>query len=402
MVCSRWLELGLCLLYAFPVTANSTYLYPLYLDHPSLALISEYRRTRSLEEQILQRYSDVESRWSTARPIFGADVSSPPVGIEDSVSRSFTYLPITRGNMQERSDFASNLQPGAPPFRGPSGPAIQNGNQILSSANPLFGGNFCDEGSLSSRCVVNQPLMFPGNYTISGRESVPFAVTKYCSCSGVGCQCTADFKQFLPGWASLSWARLTAEAERSSVAKFWKTTKVDSALIQGHCSVPSICNLPESSSDRMGQCELVCSQYAPCLTQIDVTDFAEDGSLVFEALDGGSEYLSDSCGGHTLNARVFLEGEYVVTGVLDVKPGGGLFCELSNCSLSIQDFRWINVHAGGTIAADGVSIRTAALTVAGSVYALSMEVVVGSIAVNRTGQLSTSDRKVSVRTQSQL
>jgi hypothetical protein len=394
MRCVLCSKVGLFLLSVLPVITSTTpFIYPLYVDHPSLNLVSEYRSTQDLDDQILQKYSDVENRWRTSRPVNSFD-SSPPVAIEDAGSRRFSYLPLTRGARQERSDFASNLQAGAPPFQGPSGPAIQNGNRASSSANPLFGGNFCDEGSVSSRCVISQPLLFPGNYTISGRETVPFAITKYCACNGAGCRCSVDFENFLPGWASITWARLSAEAERGGAFKSWKTAKVDGNLVQGSCTVPVVCDGLESQEGRSSRCGLVCGQYVPCVTRIDVTDIAGDGKINFEALDGGSEYPSDSCGGHTLNARVTLEGEYTVNGVLDVKSGGGLFCELPNCSLSIQDYRWINIHEGGTIAADTVSIRTASLTVAGSVHALSMQVVVGSIVMNRTGQLSTSDREV--------
>ncbi len=52
------------------------------------------------------------------------------------------------------------------------------------------------------------------------------------------------------------------------------------------------------------------------------------------------------------------------------------------------------VHAGAVVAAERVEIRAAALSVAGTVSALSLEVVAGAVAVNRTGRLVTSDRNV--------
>ena len=378
---------------AFPLVVCTTpYVFPLNVDHSWLSLSSLFRNARDASGQILQHYSDVEVRWSTSRPIGDPETSSPPVAVEDAASHSFSRLPLSRGPLQERSDFTANLQPGAPPFEGPSGSALPNSVPGASSVNPQYGGNFCDEGSPSSRCVVNQPLRFPCNYTISGLETVPFAVTQYCACTGPGCRCTAKFAEYLPGWATLSWARLTAEAEQGDSPKSWAAATVDAHLVQGRCGVPPACNRPDLW--QKGSCEVICGQFIPCLTRIDVTDFAVDGAITFEVLDGGSQDAAHSCGGVTLRTRLLLEGEYVVRGVLDVKPGGGLLCDCPNCTLTIADYRWINVYDGAAIAAEAVVIRTAALTVAGAIYALSMEVVVGSIAVKSSGQLGTSDRQV--------
>jgi hypothetical protein len=339
----------------------------------------------------MQHYSDVETRWSTARPV-EPDDSTPPVPTEDPGSRTFTHLPITRGARQERSDFTSNQQPGSSPFQGPSGPPVRNGLDVGSSADPLRGGNFCDEGSPSSRCVVSQPLRFPGNYTLSGREAVPFAITRECACAGAGCRCLAAFRDFLPTWATLSWARLTAEAERGGEGKSWASAKVDGLLLQGRCPVPASCDGPPPHGAG-GACAPACGRYSPCLHEVDVTDAAADGAVGVEVLDGGGGDPAADCGGRAVSARVRLEGEYTVWGALDVKPGGGLFCERPNCTLAIRDYRWVNVHAGAAVAAERVEIRAAALTVAGTVSALSMEIVAGAVAVNRTGRLVTSDRK---------
>jgi hypothetical protein len=49
--------------------------------------------------------------------------------------------------------------------------------------------------------------------------------------------------------------------------------------------------------------------YFTCLHRVDVTAAALDGFLRFEAFSGQTQFVK-GCGGHVLNARVTLQGEY--------------------------------------------------------------------------------------------
>ena len=205
---------------------STSYQYSLRADPPPFNLQPGVSTFRDVTDQIVQRYTNVEKRWAGIRPP-GLGESSPPASTEDASRLEFTHVAQARGAVQERSDFTANLQPGAPPFSVGPGPP--------SSADPLRGGNFCDEGAPYQRCVVHQPLRFPGNYTISGAGTVPFSQTVECTCdqlAAAGCSCAADFKGFLPTWAVLSWARVTTTVEQGAVDTMVQSTTVDGTLVQ--------------------------------------------------------------------------------------------------------------------------------------------------------------------------
>jgi hypothetical protein len=50
--------------------------------------------------------------------------------------------------------------------------------------------------------------------------------------------------------------------------------------------------------------------YFTCLHRVDVTAAALDGHLRYEGFAGQTQYV-EGCGGHVLNARVTLQGEYL-------------------------------------------------------------------------------------------
>lgn len=68
------------------------------------------------------------------------------------------------------------------------------------------------------------------------------------------------------------------------------------------------------------------------------------------------------------------QAEYVTTGVLDIKPGGGLHCTSPDCMLTITGFRHVSISAGSGVSSHTLSMAVPRITVSGNVYAVSLKV----------------------------
>lgn len=239
----------------FTVANAFEFEYPLHPweDNPGEP---RFHPVKDVREQILEKYDNVERRWKNGPSVIDLDTSSPPISAGPE-----------RGPYAERRDFALNLQPGAPPFWGPNG-EIHPDRDFPANGN--YGGNFCDEGALDDHCVIHQILSFPGDYTISGRGTVPFKRVVECRCVEPGCACPALFSDFVPSFGALSWATLTLEVERGTVeheaslvsaavhcragsacinaraltglAEQVQHTRADDVLVQGQCNPPPACS----------------------------------------------------------------------------------------------------------------------------------------------------------------
>jgi hypothetical protein len=103
-------------------------------------------------EVIADKYEAVERKWRGQAPLLAGELhDSPPASVAAATGE--------RGQLAERRDYTINLQPGAAPFS-----ETPDGVPGGGPADGRRGGNFCDEGSLDTRCVVRSALVFPGNY----------------------------------------------------------------------------------------------------------------------------------------------------------------------------------------------------------------------------------------------
>jgi hypothetical protein len=93
-------------------------------------------------------------------------------------------IPGDRGAEAERRNFAVNVQPGHTVSSGPNGDI-----NAVPSANATVGGNLCDEGVLDGRCIVQQPVRFDGDYTISGRSVCIFCILQRTKIHVCVCVC---------------------------------------------------------------------------------------------------------------------------------------------------------------------------------------------------------------------
>jgi hypothetical protein len=155
--------LGLAIL-AICITACEgwQYVYPLYTPVVPHQLQSPQFPSVAVHDRVLELYRKVESRWKTSLPIGDPSLSSPPVHL--SQTSAIPDIPGDRGAEAERRNFAVNIQPGYTMGSGPNGDISS-----IPPANATEGGNFCEEGVFDGRCILQQPVRFDGDYTISGR-----------------------------------------------------------------------------------------------------------------------------------------------------------------------------------------------------------------------------------------
>eukprot|EP00960_Hanusia_phi_P059493 764185-Hanusia_phi.AAC.1 len=333
-----------------------------------------------ITEVVRQKFLDVERRWSSSLPTLDDTISSPPVD-----------NPFQRGPYAERRDYALNLQPGAPFFQ----PLDSRPGTI--SADGLRGGNFCDEGALDSECIIYRPLSFPGNYTISGMGVTPFVRTATTYCDSLDCACNLEFVEFLPSKSDLLWASITVEIEEGSafVTSKLKSTLIDGHLLQGECQSQVSCKgqLRSNFSDQ-SSCFPGCGTFYKCLSQIDITDYARDGIIHLNFNSNEHDFVGTRCGGHVLNVRVTIVGEYKSMGSLRIARGGGVFCVLQNCSITFHSFRMLSLDEGSRIFSDRVTFTVNSLRIAGHVAASNLQVCAGAMNLSHTGKVSFVDSNI--------
>jgi hypothetical protein len=90
-----------------------------------------------------------------------------------------------------------------------------------------------------------------------------------------------------------------------------------------------------------------------------------------------------------LHVRVRMEGEYTGQGTLEVRGGGGIFCTVPNCTVTIEDFRSVSFHEGSVIGSDSLVIRVPRLLVGGTVEANRIRITAGALNVSSAGALVT-------------
>ena len=90
-----------------------------------------------------------------------------------------------------------------------------------------------------------------------------------------------------------------------------------------------------------------------------------------------------------LHVRVRMEGEYTGHGTLEVRGGGGIFCTVPNCTVTIEDFRSVSFHEGSVIGSDSLVIRVPRLFVGGTVEANRIRITAGALNVSSAGALVT-------------
>ena len=344
-----------------------------------------YTDTKKLVED---KFADIEARWRLALPIAGGEAQSTPVSEWETAGR---------GQYAERSDYTLNRQPGVPPLGGPRSDSREN-----FPIDGADGGNFCDQGSVNTRCIVHRELRFDKNFTLSGQGVTPFARTASCSCKTLGCACTVQVGDFLPEFADLSWARLSVEVERGGVQMdgadaLVKSIKVDETLLQGQCNPPRLCapGAPSESLSVAGPaiCPPLCGEWHSCATSRDVSELAVDGNLAVTVESGNWNFVGGNCDGNILHVRVRIEGEYAGQGTLEVRAGGGLFCVLPNCTISVQDFRTVSFREGSVVAADTLLVRVPALYLGGTLEANRVEITAGALNISEAGAVLADDTK---------
>ena len=344
-----------------------------------------YSDTKKLVED---KFADIEARWRNALPIAGGEAQSTPISEWETSGR---------GQYSERSDYTLNRQPGVAPLGGPRSDAREN-----FPINGAEGGNFCDQGSVNTRCIVHRELRFDTNFTLSGQGRTPFARTAYCSCKTLGCACKVEIGDFLPEFADLSWARLSVEVERGGVQvgatdALVKAIQVDSTLLQGQCNPPRLCapGAPSESLTVAGPavCDPVCDEWHTCASARDVSELALDGHLEISVESGNWQFAGGTCDGNILHVRVRMEGEYTGQGTLEVRGGGGIFCVLPNCTITVQDFRQVSFLEGSVVATDGLVVRAPALYIGGTVETNRLEITAGALNISAAGVVLTDDTK---------
>jgi len=355
-------------------------------EHPEpLHLIPAHYTMEQVGDRIASLYEGVERKYRGTLPVGDPRLSSPPI------HRGDPLIPDSLagfGAEAERTFYTLNPQGGASVTTGPGyDPAYVaspwSGTDVGGSpssrraggAGGLEGGNFCDEGVLIGRCVIQQPVRFEGDYTISGVGTVPVTRVQECNCNTAACTCKISFGDFLPDHADLTWARLTLEVERPGVTISAQEQVVTSALVDGRtfggqCDPPRTCGV---SKDAM-VCPEECGSYHTCVGNAEVTAQALDGYVEVSVTSGRTLFLGGSCGGHVLNVRATLQAEYVTMGVLDIKPGGGLHCTTPGCNLTITGFRHVNIAAGSGVSSHTLSLAVPRISISGNVYAISLKV----------------------------
>ena len=252
-----------------------------------------YSNVQTLMED---KYADIEEKWRGAIPITVGDAVSPPIS---------DWPAVGRGPYAERRDYTLNRQPGVPPLNGPRPVTREDFYRELNMTVPS--GNFCDEGSVDTRCIVHRELLLPVTaaspaYTLSGKGLTPFARTSFCSCQSLGCSCSVEIGDFLPEFADLSWARLTVEVERGGVelegdAALIKSIKVDGTLLADQCNPPRHCTHPESHSlSGAAVCDPLCGEWYTCARSRDISSLAVNGRLAVTVESGNWAFLGGTCG----------------------------------------------------------------------------------------------------------
>jgi len=342
-----------------------------------------------VEKLVEDKFAHIEERWRRAVPV--PDAVSPPVS---------AWATAGRGQYAERRDYTLNRQPGVSAFGGPRSDSRAN-----FPIDGVKGGNFCDEGSVDTRCIVHRQLLFPsanGSFTLSGKGRTPFARTAVCSCRRLGCACSVEIGDFLPEYSDLSWARVSVEVERGGVQTsgadaLVRSIKVDGSLLQGQCNPPRLCASGASSGSLTiagpTVCDPVCGVWHTCLTSRDVSSLAADGHLAVTVESGNWQFAGGSCDGNILHVRVRMEGEYTGQGTLEVRAGGGLFCSHPNCTLTIQEFRTVSLHQGSLVATDSLVVRVPHVYIGGMVQANRVHMEAGALNISASGALVTDDTR---------
>ena len=255
-----------------------------------------------VSDRIASLYEGVERKYRGTLPVGDPRLSSPPI------HRGDPLIPDSLagfGAEAERTFYTLNPQGGASVTTGPGyDPAYVaspwSGTDVGGSpssrraggAGGLEGGNFCDEGVLIGRCVIQQPVRFEGDYTISGAGTVPVTRVQECNCNTAACTCKISFGDFLPDHADLTWARLTLEVERPGVTISAQEQVVTSALVDGRtfggqCDPPRTCGV---SKDAM-VCPEECGSYHTCVGNAEVTAQALDGYVEVSVTSGRTLFL---------------------------------------------------------------------------------------------------------------
>ena len=380
--------LGCCLFAGCGPQTGAAFEYPLRGTEVMRSTVHSGRMYADVTKLVEDKYADIEERWRQALPIAGGSASSTPI----------SEWPVNgRGQFAERRDYTLNRQPGAPALSGPRSDTREN-----FPIDGNLGGNFCDEGSVDTHCIVHRELLFPGNFTLSGQGRTPFARTAFCSCKALGCACTAELGDFLPEFADLSWASLSVEVERSGVqvghpGALVKQIKVDDALLRGQCNPPRLCahGAPSESLEASGppECNPICGEWHACAVAHDVSHLAIDGHLAVTVQSGNWNFRGGTCDGNVLHVRVRLEGEYTGHGTLDVRAGGGIFCVSPACVIKIQDFRTVSFREGSRVATDSLEITIPRVHVDGVVEANRVKITAGALNISMAGAILNDDTK---------